>query len=258
MDNNVGMAQMIGDIRMYWNEDAATYDLAAQHRPRSPFVMAAWTAALEGILPPPPARILDCGAGTGFLSLMAARLGHRVTALDLSAAMLEHLRGAAASEGLDIEIIEGGADEPNGEFDAVMERHLLWTLSDPEATLRAWRRVAPAGTLVLVEALWGDADPVESAKGRLRHYLRRLRRGVPEHHAEYPAELRSALPLGNGTRPSTLVDLAAAAGWQRQKMVRLADVEWAERLALPMPERLLGVAPRFVLTANAQLSPLAE
>src|SRR5271156_3144930 len=101
MDNNVGMPQIIGDIRTYWNEDAATYDLAAQHRPRSPFVMAAWTAALERLLPPPPGRVLDCGAGTGFLSLIAARLGHRVTALDLSPPMLAQLSRAASAEGLD-------------------------------------------------------------------------------------------------------------------------------------------------------------
>lgn len=255
MDHNVGMSQMIDDIRRYWNEDAATYDLAAQHRPRAPFVMAAWTAGLERILPPPPVRILDCGAGTGFLSLIAARLGHRVTALDLSAAMLDHLRSAAAPEDLHIEIIEGRADAPKGEFDVVMERHLLWTLPDPQATLRAWRDVAPTGTLFLVESLWGDPDPVERAKRRLRQHLRRLRQGLPDHHADYPEELRSALPLGTGTHPSTLVDLVAAAGWQRPKIFRLADIEWAERMALPMPERLLGVAPRFVLTADASSSP---
>jgi SAM-dependent methyltransferase len=252
VDKNVGMPRMIDDIRKYWNEDAATYDRASQHRPRSPLVIAAWTAALERLLPPPPARVLDCGAGTGFLSLIAARLGHRVTALDLSTAMLEHLRQAAASEELEIEIVEGPADQPDGEFDVVMERHLLWTLCDPERSLRAWRDVAPAGTLVLVEAIWGDADSLEHAKRRLRQYLRRLRGGLSEHHAEYPEQLRAALPLASGTNPSTLVELVASAGWQRPKMVRLGDVEWAEGLDLPMPERLLGVAPRFALMANSR------
>lgn len=243
------MAQLVDDIRAYWNDDAATYDLAAQHRPRSPLVMAAWTAALERLLPPPPSRILDCGAGTGFLSLMAARLGHQVTALDVSAAMLGHLRRAATSEGLRIGIIEGPADTPAGRFDAVMERHLLWTLRDPEGALRAWRDVASGGTLVLVESLWGDADPIERAKGAVRQQLRRLRRSLPEHHAEYPEELRAALPLGGGTNPSTLVDLVASAGWQRAKVVRLADIEWAERVDLPLPDRLLGVTPRFAVAA---------
>jgi hypothetical protein len=165
--------------------------------------------------------------------------------------MLERLGHAAASEGLDIQTIEGAADRPEGEFDAVMERHLLWTLPDPEGSLRAWHQVAPAGTLVLIEGVWGAADPVEQVKGRMRHGLRRLRGGLPDHHAEYPEQLRAALPLGRGPNPSTLVELVASTGWRRTKILRLADVEWAERMGLPMPERLLGVAPRFALTASS-------
>ena len=45
---------------------------------------------------------LDAGCGTGFHSLLLARLGVKVTAVDLSEAMLEKLRGHAASEGMSI------------------------------------------------------------------------------------------------------------------------------------------------------------
>ncbi len=86
---------ILDDIRRFWDDDAATYDDTPAHHPTSAAVQAAWTAALEALLPPPPAHVLDCGAGTGFLSLIAARLGHRVTALDLSAQMLAKLRAAA-------------------------------------------------------------------------------------------------------------------------------------------------------------------
>ncbi len=54
-------------IRAFWDDDAATYDLA--HQPRSAAVQAAWNAALARFLPPAPAHVLDAGAGTGFLSL---------------------------------------------------------------------------------------------------------------------------------------------------------------------------------------------
>jgi 2-polyprenyl-3-methyl-5-hydroxy-6-metoxy-1,4-benzoquinol methylase len=76
------------EIRQWWDEDAATYDHSSTHRPRSPAQSAAWTVALARLLPHPPARVLDCGAGTGFLSLTAARLGHEVTAVDISGQML--------------------------------------------------------------------------------------------------------------------------------------------------------------------------
>lgn len=241
----------IGQIRRYWDEDAATYDDSPQHRPTDPAVVAAWTAALEAVMPPAPARVLDCGAGTGFLSLIAARLGHEVTALDLAPAMLEHLGRRAAAEGLTVETAVGPAtDPPSGRFDVVMERHLLWTLPDPATALSAWRASAPDGRLLLVESLWGEADPVERIRGAARRILHRVRGAGPEHHAEYGSVLRRALPLGAGTRPGTLVDLAVAAGWRRPRLCRLADVEWAEGLGLPLPERLVGTAPRFVVVAD--------
>lgn len=238
------------EIRRYWDEDAATYDDAPQHRPRDPLVQAAWTAALARLLPPAPSSVLDCGAGTGFLSLIAARLGHRVTALDLSSRMLDRLRSTAEDERLVVDVRTGPADEPPPGFDAVMERHLLWTLPDPAAALAAWRLAAPGGRLVLVESLWGAVEPLGRLRAPARTWLRRLRGAPPDHHASYSPGLRAALPLGTGTPPGRLVELARAAGWHAPAVERLRDVEWAERRALPLPERLVGLAPRFAVTAG--------
>lgn len=239
------------EIRRYWNADAPTYDLSPSHRPRSAAEMAAWSTALARLLPAAPARVLDCGAGTGFLSLVAARLGHKVTALDLSPGMLERLRARADEEGLGVEVVEGSADEPpSGPFDAVMERHLLWTLPDPVAALRAWRQVAPLGRLVVVEGVWGTPDPLEAVRSRGRELLRRTRREASDHHAAYSPAVRTALPFAGGTSPSAVVEAVTAAGWPDPWLERLADVEWTARLELPMPERLLGLPPRFVVTAG--------
>jgi SAM-dependent methyltransferase len=238
-------------IRDYWDTDSATYDHAANHRPTSAAERSAWAAALARLLPPPPARVLDCGAGTGFLSLIAARLGHKVTAVDVSTGMLDRLRARAASEGLGVDVVEGSASEPpGGPYDAVIERHLLWTLPDPVAALRAWRGVAPVGRLILVEGLWGSADPIESWRSRGRRLVRQFRGGRPEHHAEYPDQVRAALPFGRGTHPSAVVQAALDAGWPDPWLERLRDVEWAASLELPLAERLFGVPPRFVVTAG--------
>lgn len=242
---------LLDDIRRYWDDDAPTYDRSRQHRPRSPMAEAAWTAALEAALPPAPATVLDCGAGTGFLSILAARLGHRVTAVDLSTGMLDRLRARAEELGVEVEVVHAPATEPpGGGYDAVMERHLLWTLPDPAAALRAWRAAAPAGRLVLVESLWGEVDGIERLRGSVRHRLNRLRRLPPEHHAEYDPALRRSLPLGAGTHPGRLAAMVVDAGWKTPRLRRLADVEWAERCELPIPERLVGVAPRFVIQAS--------
>ncbi len=76
-------------IRGWWDEDADAYDDSPGHSLSDPVEAAAWGAALASLLPAPPARLLDVGAGTGALSILAAELGHDVTALDLSEAMLE-------------------------------------------------------------------------------------------------------------------------------------------------------------------------
>jgi SAM-dependent methyltransferase len=243
------------EIARYWDDDAPTYDDSTRHRPRSPMVQAAWTAAVEAALPPAPARVLDCGAGTGFLSLVAASLGHEVTAVDVSAAMLERLGRRAKEAGLEVETVLGSAADPPGSgYDAVMERHLLWTLPDPLVALRSWRGVVGhGGRLVLVESLWGEVDPVERSRSQLRRTLGRLRRIPREHHAEYATDMRRALPLGTGTHPSRLVELVREAGWVNARLHRLADVEWAERSQLGLPERLVGVVPRFVVLADASL-----
>ena len=239
------------EIRRYWDADAAVYDDVPHHRPTDAGELSAWSATLARLLPPPPARVLDCGAGTGFLSILAARQGHKVTALDLSPGMLARLSTHAAAEGLGIDVVEGRADQPPaGPYDAVMERHLLWTLPDPVGTLRAWREVAPLGRLLVFEGLQGRGDPLSAVRQSAGKALGRLRGRVSDHHAEYPPELLAALPLGPATTPAAVVEAVTAAGWPDPWLERLRDVEWATRVALPLAEKALGVPARFVVTAG--------
>jgi SAM-dependent methyltransferase len=244
---------LTGRVRAWWDADADTYDHSSDHgwAAASPAVRAAWNAALHRFLPGPGSRVLDVGAGTGFLSLAAARLGHRVTALDLSEGMLARLGEHADREGLTVEVVHGGAeDPPPGPFDAVIERHLMWTLPDPEAALTAWRAAAPEGRLVLFEGLWGRSDPVEALRGQAREGLRRLRGDPDHHHGSYDPETVAKLPLARGASPDQLVDLVEAAGWGPVRLERLGDVEWAQLLQLPASARLLGVTPKFAVVGG--------
>jgi SAM-dependent methyltransferase len=236
-------------VRQYWDAEATIYDHSPDHGVATPAERAAWTAALTRLLPP-AGSVLDVGAGTGFLSLLAARLGYRVTALDLSPGMLAHLHSAARREGLDIEVVEGGAEHPpTGPFDAVIERHLMWMLPDPAAAMAAWRSVAPSGRLVVFEGLGERRDPVEALRRRARDALDHLR-GETHHHATLDPQVQSQLPFGYGVYPDRLLELMEQAGWRTGRLERLHDVEWAQLIARPPLVRVLGVTPRFAISAS--------
>jgi SAM-dependent methyltransferase len=246
------VADVHDELRAFWDRDASTYDLAASHAVSDPLEEAAWRAVLHRVLPEPPARVLDVGAGTGSLSLLAAELGHRVTALDLSSGMLAKARTKASERGLSLEFVEGPATEPpDGPFDAVIERHLVWTTPDPVAALAAWRRVAPGGRLAMFEGVWGSGAPSQRVKDAVAGALRRVAGTPPDHHAPYAPEVLAQLPLGRMPSPVPLLDAVRSAGWTGLRIQRLRDVEWAARLREPWPFGWLEALPRYVVAADA-------
>jgi SAM-dependent methyltransferase len=71
----------------------------------------------------PGMRVLDVACGTGNASIQAARAGAQVSALDLVPKLLEEGRAKAEAAGLQIEWVEGDAEEllfADGSFDRVL------------------------------------------------------------------------------------------------------------------------------------------
>ncbi len=246
------MSDVFDRIRAFWDEDARTYDETKSHAISDPLESAVWRQALVDALPERPATVLDAGAGTGALALLAAELGYEVTALDLSTGMLAQAERKATERGLAerMRFVVGSAIEPpEGPFDAVMERHVLWTLPDPVAVLSGWRSVARR--LVLFEGVWGSKDLGSRIKGASADLLRRAMRTPPDHHAPYPDDVLRELPLASLPTPVPLVKAAYGAGWQAVRIKRLRDVEWAAALHEPWPLGPLERLPRYALVAEA-------
>jgi SAM-dependent methyltransferase len=240
-------------IREFWDRDSLTYDDSSSHSVSDPVEAAAWRAALRRALPEPGARILDAGAGTGALGLLAAELGYHVTALDLSEGMLAKAREKAEAKDLDVTFVVGPAlDPPPGPFDAVMERHVVWTMPDPVAVLRAWRGVVePGGRLVLFEGVWRPGTPADRIRVVAAEGLRKARGAEPHHHAPYPDDVMAQLPLAEMSSPAPLVDAVHQAGWRAIRIERLRDVEWAVQAREPWPLGRLEHTARYVLIADA-------
>lgn len=120
-------------------------------------------------MPRPAADVLDVGCGAGSLTCLLAAAGHRVTGVDLAPRMVGQARAKVAAAGLRARLLVADASVPptgDERFDAVLSRHLVWTLPEPEAALREWvARLRPGGVLVLVEGCWGGAEPAAEPYG---------------------------------------------------------------------------------------------
>jgi SAM-dependent methyltransferase len=247
------MADIPERLREYWDRDAETYDRSAVHALSDPVEAAAWRAVLRRNLPEPGGRVLDSGAGTGAITILLAELGYRVTALDLSEAMLARAREKAAARGLDVEFVVGPADSPPaGAFDAVVERNSLWTNPEPAATLRAWREVARDGGRLLALEGFPPTGPWSDLQEAASSLLRRLLRIPHDHHAHYDQDLRERLPLAGRMSPARLAEAVEEGGWRAVRLERLRDVEWARRRLRPRLLHIVESIPLFALAADTR------
>lgn len=151
-------------------------------------------AIYEYLKPEPGMEILDVGCGTGNLSLELARLGVRVTGIDVSEPMLAKARYKAEREGLPVKFYRADARKlpfNDGTFDAVVSLTALEFVPDlREALEEAYRVLKPGGRLV-VGVIGGN-----SAWSR---YYQEKAAQDPEslfRHARFPTleELLAAMP----------------------------------------------------------------
>jgi pimeloyl-ACP methyl ester carboxylesterase/ubiquinone/menaquinone biosynthesis C-methylase UbiE len=107
--------------------------------------------------------LLDVAAGSGALSIPAARLGAQVLAVDQSPAMLDLLRSRARREKLGIEtrVMDGQALAlEDGQFDIAASQFGVMLFPDMPRGMRELARVVKRGGRVLVHA-YGDPHRID-------------------------------------------------------------------------------------------------
>jgi len=230
-------------ISGFWSSIAASYEAHPGNVPAPDSEeYVEWVKAIAELLPVTPSSVLDVATGTGFVAMIAAQLGHRVTAIDLSEPMLEVARTEANRRGLSVTFLKDDAVAPNfpeRSFEAVISRHLIWTLRNPVRALRNWRMlVRPGGRLVAIDGFWfkpeSDANGASERSGLFEEF--------------YSKEIRAALPGWHYFSVGPLAAVVENAGFAR---VRVKALEAIQRVALHAPSEepayaLVGFAPENV------------
>lgn len=202
-------------ITSFWDTIATDYEAHPGNVPGAASAeRKAWVEAIRELLPPSPADVLDIGTGTGFVALIAAELGHRVVGIDLADSMLAEAKREMRRHGLSVRFERSDAVAPGlapASFDAVVCRHFLWTLREPETALVGWRDLLrPEGRVVAIDGHWfRDEQPDPGGGIFVRHYTR---------------ETRAALPLMAARDPRPVVATFERAGFADVWLSYLASV----------------------------------
>lgn len=202
----------VGDVKrafaQYWDQRAPSFDTQPQHVSQSEEEAAAWRVALLKLTGDRKRlRVLDVGAGTGFLAILLAEMGHQVTGIDLSLGMMEQGRLKVSQLGYDIPFLEMDAEQttfPDATFDLVASRHLIWNLPNPVRAIAEWTRITRPGGVV------------SAINGTFK--LNQQRYEEP-----YLAAFQQ-LPMPEGLTPDAIAD------WMKQSGLTQIRVEWLEEL----------------------------
>jgi SAM-dependent methyltransferase len=123
---------------------------------------------IMALLPPPPARLLDLGCGTGWTSAFFARRGYRVTGQDIAPDMIDYAeRNRARYEAADLEFVVSDYEslafaEP---FDCAVFYDSLHHAVDERAALRSvFRALRPGGILITHEPGAGHSKSPDSIR----------------------------------------------------------------------------------------------
>lgn len=239
------MKDLENRVKDYWTVRAKDFGTVRKNELKDA-ISQRWLTEIQSRLPEGvPLRILDVGTGTGYFAILLAGLGHRVTGIDLTPAMLEEAREECTMMGAEAEFLEMDAQKlsfPDNTFDVVLSRNLTWTLPDPEQAYREWFRVLePGGVLLNFDADYASNVRNQNQKAS---YIRPDEVyghcGITQELEQENAEITLSMPASRISRPTWDLEILRGIGFRDVKV----DAAAGKRILGP---RDLADAPMFLL-----------
>ncbi|MGB5100217.1 MAG: methyltransferase domain-containing protein [Methanothrix sp.] len=191
-------------VRAFWDNPRQDYDASPGHGVNSPSEKEMWRKGMTQLLgPSKDLKILDIGTGTGFLALLLAEMGYNVTGVDWAKSKIQKAKEKAETLKIQVNFEVQDAETlsfPDDTFDAVVSRHVIWTLADPLTAARDWARVVHLRGKVIA-----DIPHMKSHSG--------------SHH--FGEEVGRNLPFYKGAEPEKVANMFKEAGLTKVELLML-------------------------------------
>ncbi|SFB07479.1 class I SAM-dependent methyltransferase [Selenomonas ruminantium] len=237
----------------YWSQDAENYGNIIQGELAS-FRVEAWQKLLREKMPADTHRVLDLGCGPAFFSIILAKMGLEVTAVDCAEGMLAQARQLIGLTGVSVDLQQmdiNHLDFAASSFDVIVSRNVTWTLSHPWQVYEECQKLLrPGGRLLLFDANWNmplyDEGMAKRAENRRQECLRQY--GDTLETADEVTEPLDPLqlPLSGTKRPYWDVELLRSMGFGEVH----AEFDLTERLWDEKERLLYGETPMFGVFAT--------
>lgn len=252
--------KILSENKEYWTGRAAGYskvnqeELAAAQRQK-------WSACLSDAIaqhfpdrPPHTLHVLDVGTGPGFFSILLCEMGYKVTAVDLTPAMLAEAKKNAGELADQISWLEMNAEDlrfENDSFDIVVSRNLTWNLPHPDAAYAEWVRVLRTPGLILnFDANWYAylfSDEARAAYEQDR--INSAAQGVNDQNIgenfDIMEDIARRVPLSRISRPDWDLNQLRSLGMQAEADLTVWQKVWSEEEKLNFSS-----TPQFLVSAG--------